>query len=127
MSKSSFDHITNEQKGNIAYYLGLSEHDKVRKDTVSADEDIAIDSMVNLKCNTYLPKHNLIVRSFLKGVANISNDAVTESHLDKPDAYKLSKTPESIMNLSVTNSVLPLHFRESLIEFHSLTANFLLK
>ena len=89
----------------------------MRKDTVSADEDIAIDSMVNLKCNTYLPKLNLIVRSFLKGVDNISNDAVTESHLDKPDAYKLSKTAESIMNLSVTNSVFPLHFRESLIEF----------
>jgi hypothetical protein len=103
--------------------LGLAEHKHVTTDTVDTSKDIDMDTIVKLECDMYLRMRNRVVTSFLSGIANMSEEEPTKQNTEQIEIYKLCKTIESVMNLSVTKTVLPLHFRESLIEFSLTTAS----
>ena len=100
-----------EIKGKIAHYLGMSERANIKSDTLKISKEIDMEGVLNFKCSAHLQKCNHVVVSFLKGVANIMEHEDMKDNPEKLAVYKLTKTVESIMNLSLANSVLPLNFR----------------
>ena len=124
---TSLKDVTEYIKEKIAYYLGLNEHEQVRNETMETCSKIDMDSISNLNCNVYLSERK-IVTSFVKRVAaNLTDKSLTEQNTEHIEMYKFCKTVENIMNLSVVNSVLPVHFRESLIEFSIVHSELALK
>ena len=121
------DGISAEKKAELAYALGLSEKDHVRTNCINLGRDRSLPALLDLSPDQYINEVNPVVTSFLKGVFGFDKNFPVPGVDSAEDLYYLCKTAESVINSASPNTLLPLHFRESVLLYTVTGSNIALK
>ena len=119
--------ISAEKKAELAYALGLSEKDHVRTNCINLGRDRSLPALLDLSPDQYINEVNPVVTSFLKGVFGFDQNFPVPDVDSAEDLYYLCKTAVSVINSSSPNTLLPLHFRESVLLYTVTGSNIALK
>jgi hypothetical protein len=104
---STLENLSKTQLGILAFHLGRLESQKLKTDSMLLSNNKNLDTMLNIDPVQYLT-----------GI----EDKHVDSQFSKSRQYLVCKTVESILNLSASHLLLPLHFRESVL-LYSLTGS----
>ena len=115
LNNINLDGISNEQKIKLAYALGLSEKHNVKSNCVSLGADRSLPALLSLHPDEYITAFNPVVTAFVSGLNDLEKGHATPQSSSKCDTYKLCKTLECILQLSSPTTMLPIHFRESVL------------
>ena len=121
-----FENMDQNDKAKLAYQLAKSELDAIVSNKEIVGEVRSLSELSALCLKTYETDSNPVVVKFLRGVAGTSFEPC-KSDYDTREEYKLVKTVESVLNLAPYRSLLPLHFRESVICYTLTGSSLMLK
>ena len=112
----SLSHLSSQECMKLAYALGKHEATNVRDFALKVSNERNMEQLMKLDLKKYLSEMNAVVWEFICGVASVNSADQSDSGSGgEKNVYKLCKSVESILNLSAAHTVLPVHFRESVL------------
>ena len=108
------DSLSNDELRDLMYRIGQKISVDVRSDAIKASQQNSLQDFLTINPVEYVQERNAVLVGFLMGIANESmHSLMTQTN----SAYRLAKTLESVMGLTTTNIILPIHFRESILQY----------
>ena len=108
------DGLDQSELEELSYKLGQRLHKLVREETIDISSNNSLEELLNLNPHDYLNQRNKCLVGFLKGIANEKH---TDELMPLNTAYRLAKVSETVMGLTTVKTVLPMHLRESLLQY----------